>query len=87
MNIADDIRSFLNITEWSIKDLADAAGVTPQSISQYLNRRYSTSSTTDKLIPILYGSSRLSKERLKSMNKAVLKQKRVEALQNLVAVN
>lgn len=87
MNIADDIQSFLDITEWSIKDLAAAAGVTPQSISQYLNRRYSAASTPDKLIPILYGSSRLSKERLKSMHKAVLKQKQMEALQNLVAVN
>lgn len=87
MNIADDIRSFLNITEWSIKDLADTAGVTPCSISQYLNRRYSPFSTPDKIIPILYGPSRLSKERLKSMNKTVLKQKHVKVLQQLVAVN
>lgn len=86
VNIANDIRTFLDITGWSVQDLADAVGVTSQTLFKYLQRKESPS-CADKLIPILYGPKRLDTDRLKSINKTVLKQKRVELLQQLVAVN
>lgn len=86
MNIVNDIRSFLEITGWSVQDLADAVGVTSQTLFKVLGKKDSPS-CTDKLIPILYGPKRLDADRLKAINKSVLKQKRVEVLQQLVAAN
>lgn len=86
MYIANDVRAFLEITGWSVQDLADAIGVKSQTLFKVLGKKDSPS-CTDKLIPILYGPKRLDTDRLKSINKAVVKQKRVEILQKLVAIN